>query len=321
MDYGEDHYTCFQFAYDWRRSSAENAVLLGKFIEEKKAYVEAENRKRFGKSAEVKFNIVAHSMGGLVTRYYLRYGKQGMPIDGSAPQLNWAGAEHVHRAILVGTPNAGSILAMHQLTAGLKLAPLTPEVQKALIGTMHSVYELLPRERRGALLDWDTRSKLSPYDLARWKQHEWGLLDPEQDKILQWLLPEVEGEEERRSIVAEHLSKCLKNAERFHQALDVPASPPEGLSLSLYAGDAEQTPAVALADHRKVGIIEHRAGDGTVTRASALADERVAKGEERLPVESPIDWDRVTFLFRDHLGLTKDPTFADNVLFELLRQE
>ena len=41
LDYGPDHYSCFQFAYDWRRSSAENAVLLGQFIREKKAYIEA----------------------------------------------------------------------------------------------------------------------------------------------------------------------------------------------------------------------------------------------------------------------------------------
>ena len=66
-------------------------------------------------------------------------------------------------------------------------------------------------------------------------------------------------------------------------------------------------------------IIEHAPGDGTVLRTSAILDERV--GSEWTPgVQTPIDWDRVTFLFRDHLGLTRDPAFTDNLLFLLLEE-
>ena len=37
-------------------------------------------------------------------------------------------------------------------------------------------------------------------------------------------------------------------------------------------------------------------------------------------LQSPIAWSGVQFLFSDHLGLTEDPAFADNVLFLLLEQ-
>ena len=40
IDYGEDHFTCFQFAYDWRRDLPENARRLHAFILEKRAYVQ-----------------------------------------------------------------------------------------------------------------------------------------------------------------------------------------------------------------------------------------------------------------------------------------
>ncbi len=43
-------------------------------------------------------------MGGLVLRYYLRYGAQPLPEDGSIPRLTWAGAANVANAILVATP-------------------------------------------------------------------------------------------------------------------------------------------------------------------------------------------------------------------------
>lgn len=37
IDYGDDHFTCFQFDYDWRLDNVENAKRLKKFIEEKKS--------------------------------------------------------------------------------------------------------------------------------------------------------------------------------------------------------------------------------------------------------------------------------------------
>jgi hypothetical protein len=33
---------------------------------------------------------------------------------------------------------------------------------------------------------------------------------------------------------------------------------------------------------------------------------------------SPIHFSNVTFLFTDHIGLTSDPAFTDNVLYQLL---
>ena len=50
-----------------------------------------------------------------------------------------------------------------------------------------------------------------------------------------------------------------------------------------------------------------------------LADRLERLGKPWKPfVESPIAWTSVHFLFRDHLGITKDPQFTDNVLYLLL---
>jgi len=123
LNYGKNHFTCFQFDYDWRYSSSYNAVKLHEFIEAKKRYIRAEIKKRYGVDRkEIKFNIVAHSMGGLVARYYARYGTQSLPEKG-LPKLNWAGAKNINKLFLVATPNSGSILSLEDLIQGKELAP------------------------------------------------------------------------------------------------------------------------------------------------------------------------------------------------------
>ena len=67
----------------------------------------------------------------------------------------------------------------------------------------------------------------------------------------------------------------------------------------------------------QINIIEHAPGDGVVLRQSALMDEREEKKlGNRLT--SPIGWNQVLFIFSDHLGMTKDPAFVDNILYFLL---
>ena len=103
-----------------------------------------------------------------------------------------------------------------------------------------------------------------------------------------------------------------------------PATPPPGTSLYLAAGDSEPTEAVLAVD-LETGELEALArepGDGVVTRSSALLDERAGAERAGRPwrpgIETPIAWDRVGFVFADHLAMTRDPSFTDNLLFLLL---
>jgi len=316
IDYGTDHYTCFQFPYDWRRSSVENAALLDQFIREKKRVVEAENLKRFGTRGEVKFDIVAHSMGGLLTRYFLRYGSQPLPHNGGLPRLTWEGARHVDKVVLVATPNAGSSLAMQQINDGLALIPFVGDYPAALLGTMPAIYELFPRERQKTLLvDGQWRS---PTDPVLWEEMEWGLANPESAETLATLLPEVTDPAERRAIALDHMRKCLRNAAQFHAALDRPAKPPGGIRMMLFAGDAIETTSALQGSPRKLEVLEKAPGDGTVARYSTVMDERHGSANPVGPLRSPIAWYDVNFLFKSHLDLTSDPTFSDTLLFFLL---
>ena len=323
VNYGDDHFTCFQFAYDWRRSSVENAKLLEDLIEAKRTYVQKQMQKKFGLvNHDVKFDIVAHSMGGLVARYFLRYGGDPLPDDGTLPALTWRGAKHVERVVFVGTPSAGSLFALEKLVHGLPTAPTLPTYPPGVIGTFPAIYELLPRARHGALVHTaDTTAVVDFMDVQLWKMMGWGLADPGQAKELKRVLPRVKNEDARRAIAVDHLEKSLTNAKRFHAALDVPASPPPGTELFLIAGDSVPTPSVFRVDLIKGSLdVEQEApGDGTVIRQSALMDERMG-GAWRPHLVSPVDWSRVAFMFEDHIGMTMDPNFADNVLYMLLEE-
>jgi hypothetical protein len=321
LDYGPGHFTCFQFAYDWRRDNVENARRLHEFILEKRAYVIAELRARHGiDRPDLKFDIVAHSMGGLLTRYYLQYGTADLPADGSLPPLTWAGAAHVERAVLVGTPNAGSADALRQLVEGRKLGAFLPSYQPGVLGTMPSLYQLLPRARHGAVVlgQAPDSPRVDILDPAVWERFGWGLAG-ESDRLLAWLLPDAADPASRRRIGLDHQRKALARAKQLHAALDRPATPPDGLTLHLFAGDAKPTASVLGVDPATgtLAVVERAPGDGTVLRSSAVLDERV--GQAWTPgVSSPIAWSSVTFLFSDHLALTRDLGFTDNLLFRLL---
>lgn len=312
---------CFQFAYDWRRDNVETAALLHEFILEKKAYVESERRKLYGDDAQpVRFDIVAHSMGGVMARYYLQYGNAPLPEDGSPPEVTWAGAQHVDRLVMVAPPNAGSLQAVEYLTQGVQFSRFFSKYEPSLLSTMPSVYQLLPRTRHRPVVAGPKRTAVDLYDPMMWVKARWGFFNPTQSEVLKSLLPDEPDPQKRQEIAYEHLSKCLRRAELFHAAIDVKLEPPEGTSIHLIASDAHPTLFQYSIDNRGVLTPAARvAGDGLVTRHSALMDERIAdRSNWAARLQSPIKWESVTFLFTDHLGLTKDPAFTDNVLYLLL---
>src|SRR3954462_7845265 len=114
---GGDQDTFYVFPYDWRRDNVESARLLVRRVEALKL--------KLGRP-DLRFNIVAHSMGGLVARYAAMYGDRDLAPEGTAPQPVWAGASFVDKICMFGTPNEGSreafavLLEGYSVTEGLR---------------------------------------------------------------------------------------------------------------------------------------------------------------------------------------------------------
>jgi pimeloyl-ACP methyl ester carboxylesterase len=322
INYGNRHFTCFQFDYDWRRDIVESAKQLDVFIKEKKKYVQSEIKKRFGiKDYDVKFDIVAHSMGGLVARYYLRYGSADLPPYGNSPEVTWAGSRHVENLVMIGTPNAGSVDVLVSLVEGFRPAIFLPYYPPAVLGTMPSSYELLPRSRHKPVLDENKLPIKDILDPELWIQKGWGLANPKQDSVLRSLFHDIESPEKRRELALVYLRKVLHRARQFTTVMDIPAKPPLSLRMLLVAGDSEKTNKTVQYDSKGgLSVIETGPGDGTVLRSSALGDERLIDSQSGRLV-SPIQWNQVLFLFSNHLDLTKHPAFTDNLLYFLLESQ
>jgi len=317
VDYGDDHYTCFQFPYDWRLSNDENARKLHAFILDKKRFVEQKRLKKFGAKTPVKFDLVAHSMGGLIARYYLRYGNKQLET-GKQPKISWAGANFVERLIMIGTPNRGSAKAIRTIQNGFSM-PLIPQFESGIVGTFPAIYQLLPRDKDTPVVDLVTGEALSLFDVDNWDKRGWGLLNPTQDKVLQMLLPEIETQEERRKIAKHNLRANLQKSLTFLNSLDTPASPPPGLSIHLFSGDTIDTPSQFQSDAttNSFTLSATEPGDSTVTRKSSLGDTRTPA--DWVPtLQSPIEFRDIRFLAGNHFELTRKEEFIDNALFLLL---
>lgn len=319
LDYGPDVLSkCFEFDYDWRRSLPENAILFGEMAEAVLRF----SRRESGCPAGIKCDVVAHSMGGLLLRYYLRYGKTLLPPGGEERQPTWEGAQHIEHVMLVGTPNAGSLNAVDKLTTGLKANVVMPGYDPVILGTMPGVYQLLPRDRHKCITDAQSKEPIEDLlEPETWISYKWGLANPAADPMLEKLLPGAGSAAERRTVALDHLGKCLLEAKRFHRAIDKPADPPAGVILQLFAGDGMQTPRLAEVgpEGKSFTVRETDVGDGTVLRSSALMDERV--GNPWYPrLLTPIKWDNVTFIATDHMALTRHPTFVNNALYLLLEK-
>ena len=162
--------TFYVFPYDWRLDNVENAHILLQKLDELRAKL---NR------PDLKFNVVAHSMGGLIARYAQMYGKADLPTRNLRP--SWKGAAYFNTISLVATPNGGSLSALNSLLNGFSLfgsgkinLPFVQNLTKYDLFTIPSIYQLLPPSAMTRAFDEDLKPiKIDIYNPATWEKYGW----------------------------------------------------------------------------------------------------------------------------------------------------
>jgi hypothetical protein len=298
------------YSYDWRRDLVESARGLGQALEELAV--------RRG-DPDLRVNVVAHSMGGLLARYYLRYGDAlpGGPVT-------WAGARRVRHLILVATPNAGGIPALEALLNGSRVGFSNTTLASTVIERMPAVYQLLSPAGVPALIDGrGDPVDADLHDPTTWERFGWGCYGTQPRR--RRTEPPAGDADQRRAF----LRAALAAAREFHAALSRPPETPCPARVVVLGGDCLPTlgRAVVAEQPGKPPRFEpatrdevHRmleAGDGRVTRASALASH--LPGAEDHETGGLPEVSHVFFGAADHHGIYREPTFQSLILRVLLR--
>jgi len=288
------------FTYDWRRDLVESATRLGEYLD---ALAVARGE------PDARFNVVGHSMGGLVARYYLRYGsaEPGGPVT-------WAGARRIAQLILVATPNAGSIFSLSAALNGNPVGMSNTTLAAGVIAHMPAIYQLMPPLGAKPLIDRKGEPmKVDLHQTKTWMDFGWG----------PWK-PDGNASDEERAFVA----AAIEHARAFHQAM---AQTPDSICpipVTALGGDCLPTLARAVApdrpgqsprfEPRNRAEVEamFEAGDGRVARSSVLGSHLDEDGSREwgLPEIS-----HVLFGEADHHGIYGEPTFQSLLLRRLLR--
>jgi pimeloyl-ACP methyl ester carboxylesterase len=307
----------YVFAYDWRQDNVKSAQQLHGLIEA----IRGDHS-----DPALRVDLVAHSMGGLVARYYLRYGTRDA-LDGTPQGVPMAGAPQVRKLVLLGTPNLGSVGSLHAFLNGERIG--LGRISPRTLATMPSGYQLFPHPLASWLVDID--GKALPDDLFdpdTWRRRGWSVYRSDAGA------DPVDAAAMRRYFVHN-----LERARRFAWMLSVeePVSP---IRIVLFGGDCHLTPARLVLEREgshdmmrlapddiaapRAGVrydeLMLEPGDGRVTKPSLLARETLDPSAPQhedsfLPVAYPF------FLCEHHNMLTSNINFQDNLLNVLLSRQ
>ncbi len=315
----------YVFVYDWRQDNVVSAQKLAQFIKQiRKDY----------QNPKLKVDIVAHSMGGLIVRYYIRYGEKDVLNSNDFPVTN-AGASSVRKVILVGTPNLGSIDALNNIIHGLPIG--FGDIHSEVLISMPSAYQLLPHPLNSWIVTSEGKElNRDLFDVELWRKFQWSIFNPKVRQRIrsQFTNPMLADRYIER--LEAYFGKYLARGRRFVWSLTV-TPPYKPADYILMGGNCHDTPARILVEEIN-GVSEVRRypsevkikqpgvnyeklllepGDGTVTKASLLAKAALDPTVPRSAYNYfPLDY---SILFCEkHAQLTGNIDFQNNLLNILL---
>lgn len=320
----DDQDTFYIFAYDWRLDNVENARLLMQKIEKLKAKLKKPN---------LKFDVLAHSMGGLIARYSAMYGVADLT---EKPAPNWSGAKHFDKILLFGTPNEGSVGALEALREGYSINSLAGRIHPKFLNrevsfTIPALFQLLPHGTSARFFDENLKPlALDIYDVKTWGKYGWTITS---DEALMKKLSKT-----KKVQMEKYLTAVLLRTKRFHEALDVKTKVPALLTFYSFGSDCKNTLDGAIVyfdtekgkwktlmrgDSFKTGEGEKISealvkqtifakGDGTVSKRSLLAEtinEINGQNLFNLEANSPLQ----TIVCEDHTKIPSNKTVQESL--------
>ena len=117
--------------------------------------------------------LVAHSMGGLIVSYYLRYGDQ----EPDKAVETWEGARQVEKVVMAGVPYLGSMWAFRNMQYGRLIGLNRSILHQQAMASFPASYYTLPLLEADVLLTPTQQPVAGAIRAAaNWRGQGWGLL-------------------------------------------------------------------------------------------------------------------------------------------------
>jgi len=315
----------YVFTYDWRQDAVATVRKLDELIEQiRRDYADP----------LLRVDVIAHSMGGLIVRYYERYGTMDV-LEGNAFPITGVGLSKLRRMVLLGTPNQGTVTAVHKFLHGYRVG--ISRLPTEGVATMPGMFQLFPHPR----VDWVVNINGQPlefdlFDVELWRRYEWSIFDRRiQRRVSRH--PEIWPEQ---SVFERWVEKRLERARRFVWSLMVPAGEVPLISPLLLGGDCVPTPRRLVMENIGGEALTHlwpeqilrpipgvdyeslmfEAGDGVVTKSSLLARQELDPEVPRHEQES-LETEEDAFICSAHDELTSNDDFLGRMIRYLLDKE
>lgn len=281
----------------------------------------------------LKVDIVAHSGGGMIARYFVRHGTRDLPLTGTL-EPNYEGAAAIRRLLLVGTPSLGTLQPVLSLLRGeeIGLRRIRPEI----VATCPGITEMMPHPAVPWLIDIPGRSvDADLYDIATWRDFGWSVFDPY--IAGRTVASHGGGAEGRRylDVLREYVARNLQRGRAFANSFATRPDPRD-VPTWVFGGDCAPTLArlvlessggryharervadIAAPAARDYQRLMHEPGDLVVTRSSLLGRRTLDVGAPRGPEES-LRIAHALFFCEQHQKLVGNASFQDNLLHALL---
>jgi pimeloyl-ACP methyl ester carboxylesterase len=284
--------TFYVFPYDWRQDNVSNARELIRRITQLKTKLQR---------PDLKFNILAHSMGGLIARYAAMYGDADLPTGEGPIQPTWLGAAHISKIVMIGVPNEGSADAFATLVEGYSITeglrrrvPLLNKLTAEDVVSTPAVFQLMPHRAAVKFLDENLQPlAVDLYDPEVWKRYGWSVIYSSAD--FRRRFAGTAGTDGGNSNDLDlYLAATLQRARRFHEALDAANDSNSPVVLLAIGGDCEETfsSPVILRDEKRNRWLtltrprEYRTSSGVKISKQKMIDAMYEPGDGRVTRES-----------------------------------
>jgi pimeloyl-ACP methyl ester carboxylesterase len=319
---GADRARLYVFTYDWRQDNVKSVRKLDELIEQ---------IRRDYDDPYLRVDIIAHSMGGLIVRYYQRYGTVDV-LDGNSFLVTGLGLSKLRRIVLLGTPNQGTVTAVHKFLNGYRVGFSALPTEG--VATMPSTFQLFPHP----LVDWVVNINGQPlnfdiFDIEFWRRYEWSIFDHR----VQRRMDRNRGVWPGQEVFENWFQKRLERGRRFVWSLMVPAGDVPLIKPLLLGSDCVPTPRRLVFENiegesiarlrpeqilvPKPGVdyesLMFAPGDGSVTLSSLLSRQDL-NSEVPRQEQASLETERELIVCARHDALTSNDVLLDALIEYLL---